>query len=298
LKSRRKQRQAAEAKIDTDKSNEPGHAQPPYPTLDQLRAEDREIEPAVVMIVSDEEGNVIRRVTAPVKAGFHRVAWDLRYPPPSPIELKEPEADVFQPPPGGPLVAPGKYTVRMAKRIDGVETVVSTPQTFNVVPLYLSIMQESDRASVLDFQKKAASVQRTLMGAGRATQEALTRIQYIRRALDEIAGPDPKLVAEVNRIDTALRDINDQLNGDPILRRANEPTLPSLLDRVNTAVNGLTTTAPPTATHREALTIAQQQAGPLLDRLHKLIEVDLAAVEKQLNERGAPWTPGRIPQLP
>jgi photosystem II stability/assembly factor-like uncharacterized protein len=298
LKSRRKQRQAAEAKIDTDKSNEPGHAQPPYPTLDQLRAEEREIEPAVVMIVSDEEGNVIRRVTAPVKAGFHRVAWDLRYPPPSPIELKEPEPDVFQPPPGGPLVAPGKYTVRMAKRIDGVETVVGAPQTFNVVPLYLSIMQESDRAAVLDFQKKAASIQRTLMGAGRATQEALTRIQYIRRALDEIAGPDPKLVAEVNRIDTALRDINDQLNGDPILRRANEPTLPSLLDRVNIAVNGLTTTAPPTATHREALAIAQQQAGPLLERLHKLIEVDLAAVEKQMNDRGAPWTPGRIPQLP
>ncbi|MEA2326937.1 MAG: hypothetical protein QOE68_1896 [Thermoanaerobaculia bacterium] len=298
LKSRRKQRQAAEAKIDNDKSNEPARAQPPFPTLDQLRAEEREIEPAVVMIVSDEEGNVIRRVSAPSKAGFHRVAWDLRYPPPSPIELKEPEVDVFSPPPGGPLVAPGKYTVRMAKRIDGVETVLGPAQTFNVVPLYLSIMQESDRAAVLDFQKKAASIQRTLMGAGRATQEALTRIQYIRRALDEIAGPDPKLVAEVNRIDIALRDINDQLNGDPILRRANEPTLPSLLDRVNTAVNGLTTTAPPTATHRESLDIAQQQAGPLIDRLHKLIEVDLVAVEKQMNERGAPWTPGRIPQLP
>src|SRR5207302_3451087 len=122
LKSRRKLRQAAEAKIDTDKSNEPGHAQPPYPTLDQLRAEDREIEPAVVMIVADEEGNVIRRVSGPAKAGFHRVAWDLRYPPPSPIELKEPEPDVFQQPPGGPLVVPGKYTVRVVKRVDGVDT--------------------------------------------------------------------------------------------------------------------------------------------------------------------------------
>ena len=296
LKSRRKQRQAAESKIDQDKSNEPGRAQPPYPTLDQLRAEDREIEPAIVMIVSDEEGNVIRRVSGSPKAGFHRVAWDLRYPPPSPIELKEPEPDVFQPPPGGPLVAPGKYTVRIAKRIDGVETQLGAPQTFNVVPLYLSIMQESDRAAVLDFQKKAAALQRTVMGASRATAEALTRIQYIRRALDEIAGPDPKLIAEVNRIDTALRDINDQLNGDPILRRSNEPSLPSLLDRVNTAVNGLTTTFPPTATHRESLTIAQQQTAPLLDRLHKLIEVDLASVEKQMNERGAPWTPGRIPK--
>ena len=194
------------------------------------------------------------------------MAWDLRYPPPSPIELKEPEPDVFQPPPGGPLVAPGKYTVRIAKRIDGVETPLGAPQTFNVVPLYLSIMQESDRAAVLDFQKKAASLQRTVMGASKVTQEAMTRIQYIRRAIDEIAGPDPKLVTQVNSIDAALRDINDQLNGDPILRRANEPSQPSLLDRVNTAVNGLTTTMPPTATHRESLTIAQQQVGPLLDR--------------------------------
>jgi hypothetical protein len=239
---------------------------------------------------------VIRRVSGPAKAGFHRVAWDLRYPAPNPIELKEPEGDVFSPPPGGPLVAPGKYTVRVAKRIDGVETPLGSPQTFNVVPLYLSIMKESDRAAVLDFQQKAAALQRTLMGAAGVTQESLTRVQYIRRALDEIAGPDPKLLAKVNTIDASLRDINDQLNGDPILRRANEPFAPSLLDRVNTAVNGLTTTAPPTATHREALAIAQQQTGPLLERLHKLIEVDLADVEKQMNARGAPWTPGRIPQ--
>jgi hypothetical protein len=184
------------------------------------------------------------------------------------------------------------------KRIDGVETALGSPQTFSVVPLYLSIMQESDRAAVIDFQKKAASLQRTVMGASRVTKEALTRIQYVRRALDEIAGPDPKLVAQVNSIDTALKDIDDRISGDPILRRANEPSAPSLLDRVNTAVNGLTTTSAPTATHREALTLAQQQAGALLERLHRLIETDLANVEKQMNALGAPWTPGRIPQLP
>jgi photosystem II stability/assembly factor-like uncharacterized protein len=299
LKSRRKVRQEQEDKLKSEKSNEPAKAAPPpYPTLEQLRAEDRELEPAVVLVVSDEEGNVIRRVTGPVKAGFHRVAWDLRYPPPSPIELKAPEEDVFQPPPAGPLVAPGAYKVQLVKRVDGADTPLGPAQTFNVVPLYLSLMKESDRAAVLDFQKKAAGVQRTMMAAARATQDALTRIQYIRRALDEIAGPDPKLVAQVNAIDTALRDVSDQLNGDPVLRRSNEPSLPSLLDRVNTAVNGLTTTQPPTATHREALAYVQQQAGPLLDRLHKLIDVDLANVEKQMNALGAPGTPGRIPQLP
>ncbi len=298
LKSRRQQRQEQEDKVKSEKqSTEPVKASQ-MPTLEQLRAEERELEPAIVLVVSDEDGNVVRRVSAPAKAGFHRVAWDLRYPPPSPIELKAPEEDVFSPPPEGPLAAPGTYKVQLVKRADGADTPLGPAQTFHVVPLYLSMMKESDRAAVLEFQKKAAAVQRTMMAAARVTQDALTRIQYIRRALDEIAGPDPKLVAQVNAIDTALRDVNDQLNGDPILRRSNEPSMPSLLDRINTAVNGLGTTQPPTATHREALAYVQQQAGPLLDRLHKLIEVDLANVEKQMNALGAPGTPGRIPQLP
>ncbi|HEY8713083.1 MAG TPA: glycosyl hydrolase [Thermoanaerobaculia bacterium] len=293
LRTRKKQRWESESK---DIGNEPAKA-PSYPTVEQLRGEERELDPAIVLTVADEEGNVVRRVIGPVKEGFHRVAWDLRYPPPSPIELKEPEPDVFSPPPPGPLAAPGKYTVRLAKRIDGVETSLGDPQTFNVVPLYLNIMQESDRATVLEFQKNASKLQRAVMGADKATADALTRVQLIRRALDQIAGPDPKLVAQVNAVDTALRDINDQINGDPVLHSHNEPFPPSLLDRVNTAVNGLATTSAPTATHRQSLAIAQQQATQILDRLRNVIGVDLANIEKQMNLLGAPWTPGRIPEL-
>ncbi|HEX9162076.1 MAG TPA: hypothetical protein VF980_10260, partial [Thermoanaerobaculia bacterium] len=177
------------------------------------------------------------------------------------------------------------------------ETPIGDAQTFNVVPLYLDLMQGSDRAAVLDFQKKASRLQRAVMGADKATAEALTHVQLIRRALDQIAGPDPKLVAKVNEAYAALHDINDQINGDPILRRANEPQPPSLMDRVNNAVNGLTTTLAPTATHREALDIAQKQTTDLLARLHKVVGTDLASIEQQMNALGAPWTPGRIPSF-
>src|SRR6185295_16711914 len=136
------------------------------------------------------------------------------------------------------------------------------------------------------------------MGADRANADAMARVQHIRRALDEVAGPDPNLVARVNAVDTALRDIDEAINGDAALRAQNEPAPPSLLDRVTTAVNGLTTTLPPTKTHRDALATAEQQFVPLLDRLRRAVEVDLAAIEKQLNEAGAPWTPGRIPTWP
>src|SRR3954466_9135666 len=63
LKSRRQQRLDAEAKLRKDAENEP----PPYPTPEQLRAEERELDPMVFAIVSDEEGNVVRRVSGSVK---------------------------------------------------------------------------------------------------------------------------------------------------------------------------------------------------------------------------------------
>ncbi|HEX2831535.1 MAG TPA: glycosyl hydrolase [Thermoanaerobaculia bacterium] len=291
LKSKKKQRQEAEAKIEKDGGNEPI----PYPTPEQIRAEQRELDPAVVLIVSDDEGNVIRRVSAPVSAGFHRIAWDLRYPPPSPIELTAPEADPFSPPPAGPLVVPGKYSARLVKRIDGVETPLADAQTFNVVPLYLSTMSEQDRQDVLAFQRRASRLQKALMGAARANDEALTRINYLRRAIDETENVDASLVTRLNAVEASLRDIDVALNGDPVTRAFVEPSAPSLLDRITTAVNGLGTTSAPTNTHREAMSIAEREIAPLLAKLRQAIEVDLVAIEKQLNAAGAPWTPGRIP---
>ncbi|MDP9193405.1 MAG: glycosyl hydrolase [Acidobacteriota bacterium] len=300
LENLRKQRWAQEAKLEKDGGNEPGKIERqiaiPYPTWDQLRAEQRELDPAIVLTVSDDDGNVIRRVTGPVTSGFHRVAWDLRYPPPSPIELNPEAPDQFATPIQGPLVAPGTYTARLTKRIDGIETALGAPQTFNVVPLHLSSMNESDRAKMLEFQKRASRLQKAIMGAARANEEALLRVKLIRGALDQIDGPDPKLVTRVNDVDKTLRDIDESINGDPTLRAANEPAPPALVDRITTAVNGFVTTVPPTNTHREALAIAEQQFVPLLARLKTAIETDLAAIEKELNTAGAPWTPGRIPE--
>ena len=292
LKSRKKLRWAEEARVEKAGGNET----PPYPSWEQLRAEERELDPAVVLVVTDEAGNVIRRVAGPVKAGFHRVAWDLRFPPPSPISLTEPEPNPFATPVLGPLVAPGAYRVRLYKRLNGVEIALGEAQTFNVVPLYLSTMSETDRAATLDFQRKAARLQREVLGANQATDDALQRIQYIRRALDQMEGADPQLVARVNAVHNALRDISDALGGDPIRGQRSEPAPPSLLDRVSNAVTGLTTTQPPTQTHRESLALAETDFAPLAARLRQAIETELRAIEQQLNTLGAPYTPGRLPR--
>lgn len=133
------------------------------------------------------------------------------------------------------------------------------------------------------------------MGASKATADALARVKLTRRAVDEVEGADPALIARVNAVDKTLRDIDDEINGDPVLKSRNEPHGPALTDHITNAVNGFTTTSAPTATHTESLAFAEKQFVPLLGRLRQTIEVELAAIDKDLNEAGAPWTPGRIP---
>ncbi|MGZ6988380.1 MAG: glycosyl hydrolase, partial [Thermoanaerobaculia bacterium] len=85
IETKRKARLAAEKKV-AEKGGDVF-----YPSWDALRTEAREEEPAVVLTVSDGAGNVVRRLTGPVKAGFQRVAWDLRYPAANPTQPKKSE---------------------------------------------------------------------------------------------------------------------------------------------------------------------------------------------------------------
>ena len=59
--------------------------EPEYPTPAQFRAEARDEDPQIVLTVSDVDGKVVRRVVGPATAGLHRVSWDLRYPPSTPV---------------------------------------------------------------------------------------------------------------------------------------------------------------------------------------------------------------------
>src|SRR5436190_24241225 len=134
-------------------------------------------------------------------------------------------------------------------------------------------MNESDRNAVLAFQKKAERLQKAVMGAARVTADALVRVQHVCRALDEIEGPDPKLVAQVNAVDKTLHDIDDALNGDPVLRGHQEADKPSLVERISNAVNGLTTTPAPTATQQEPWAFTDRRLDPRLTNLRRTIEV-------------------------
>jgi len=268
----------------------------PYPTLEDLRAEDRETTPVVNLVVRDAAGEVVRRVEASRNKGLHRVNWDLRYPSPSPTSLSRPR-DL--PPwvllPAGPLALPGTYTVTLTKEVDGETTDLADPVTFEVVPLELATFAAADRAEAMAFHRKAARLQRAVRGAVRVADETQTRIKYLRKAYLDTPGADPSLLAEVHGLEQRLDEILVALRGDPTLSKHEEAAPTSISQRAGTAVDWYVTSAP-TQTQRDAYRDAGDAFIQRLGELRTLIEQDLAALEAKFESAGAPWTPGRIPE--
>jgi len=286
-----------ERRHEAEKQAEKAGSDAPYPTMDELRAEDEEKEPAVVLTVRDESGEVVRRITGPRDKGIHRVAWDLRYPATIPTNINQPtDRPSSRRPPAGPLALPGSYTVSLAQEVDGVITTLAEPQVFEVIPLELATFAAKDRAEVLAFQKKVARLHRAVRGALRAAGEAQTRLAHLRKAVLDTPAADPKILVEIADLEQRLNQLLVKLRGDRTRTKRDEPAPPSINERVGQVRgNQWQTTSAPTQTQRDAYRHAGTEFGEVLAELRSLMAQDLIQLEDKLEAAGAPWTPGRIP---
>ncbi len=267
----------------------------PIPSWDALRREDREDPPAVVLTVLDEAGTVVKRITGPPGAGFHRVTWDLRHPAPTPVTGAPPRPrDDDDDGPSGPLTVPGRYQVRLALRADGVETPIGEPRSFRTVPVGQASMPAAEQAQVTAFNLETARLQRSVLGAGQALGEMETRLRLLTQAIEQT--PRAASLSDSARATrTAVQDLRAEYSGDQTIGGRNEPTPVTILGRLGRVIgSSWSTTTGPTATQRRSFEVAGQQFGEFLPKLRALAD-RLRRLEDLAEAAGAPWTPGRIP---
>jgi photosystem II stability/assembly factor-like uncharacterized protein len=291
IRSRREQRQQA------DRAAARRGEDVFYPSWDQLREEDLEEAPQMILTVSDEEGRVVRRLTGRTSAGVTSVTWDLRYPSARPITSGGGGGGFGGFGRGGgagPYVVPGTYTVALAKLVDGVTTPVGEPQNFEVYPLDDGTTPRS--AEVLAFQQQTARLQRAVLGTNAAAQEAMTRIGLLKRALDQTPNADPQISDDLRTLESNIRKIQWELSGDPTIRRRGEATPTSLIERLGRATSGWSSLLTEvTGLQREQYNIVAGEFSGILERLRPLIDVELVRIEEAAEAAGAPWTSGRLP---
>jgi len=258
------------------------------PSWDDLRTEDLEDTAEIVLTVEDAAGSPVRRIVGPATAGMHRVAWDLRWPALAPIKGAELAED------GGPLVAPGTYTVRLQQQVDGALTQIGEPQVFEAVPLGIATLPASDREALATFHRQAAELQRAVMATVEVVESTRQQIAAMRSAFDAT----PRLTADagprLRRLELGLAEAEVELFGDRTVQNRREPILPSITDRVERVMGATwSSTSATTTTHSRNYEIASAAFAELLGDLRRLIDEDLTALQRDLDEAGGPWTPGR-----
>jgi len=293
LQSLEDQRQKTEQEISKEGGDNP------YPSWEQLRREDREEAPAIILTVQDESGKVVQRITGPSGKGFHRVAWNMRYPAPDPVDLNP--SNNFAPwesAPKGPMALPGKYTVSLAKRVEGKLMDLSSAQSFTLKPLFEGGLVTDDRRALLDFQMQTYDLYRAVTGANRARGEIQNRIDHLLQAVSDTPSATEKQAQALRALNTRMQNLNVILNGDRTIAGRAERVPMSISGRIGTIVYSHwdSQSAVP-GNLRDSYAIADTQFRRALQEL-KSISADLAIVEAELQSEGAPWTPGRMPDWP
>ncbi|MGK2927359.1 MAG: hypothetical protein ACSLE2_17220, partial [Lysobacterales bacterium] len=285
LETRKEQRREAEKPL------EQAGEDTPYPGWPTLRSEEIEEAPAIVLTVRDSAGNLVRRIEGPVEAGFHRVAWDLRYPLSSPWTPEVPEPGYLQIP--GPLAAPGTYSVSLAKRVDGQLAELGAAHDFEVKPLLQRGLAGASPEEAVAFTQRLDGLNREVKGAGAALQQLLTEAVAIKDNL--LRSPAPQALRDRARaLELELLDLQQQLSGNETRSLYNEGGPVSIERRLEVAVLGtFRSTYGPTPTHRRSVEIASETFAGVKTEIARITNDALPALRSDLDAAGVPWTPGR-----
>ena len=267
-----------------------------YPDYESLKKETYEIAPQLVFVIKDSKGNIVKKVYQELKKGLYRFHWDMRYEYPNPIDLNESEFhDPWSEKRKGSLVLPGSYTVEMQLQDGTKTTLLVEPKGFNVIPLNNTVMPASNRETKVAFQTKVNRLYAEVSEVSAKIDEMKKKLKYIKEAIKTSNLAVADISKKVLDFEYKLTMVEKDLNGDPLKRRLDiDQKLPPAV-RVRKIISEQKySTASPTKTHEQSYNIAYSQFKPIEEEVQKLYEFEIKAIEKDLKEAEAPYTPGRL----
>ncbi|MFM7403461.1 MAG: VPS10 domain-containing protein [Erythrobacter sp.] len=279
LKTMRSEREKEATKAGTNSA---------FPSFDAMTTELQETEPTILLTVRNAEGNVVRRLKGPAKKGFHRVNWDLRYPDTGVARPVGPDGQE----PAGFLVAPGRYTVELAKRVRGQTVELVGPQPFMVEPMRNGALPQQPDA--YSFWEEVAAFDRSVTALGVTLSDARKKLDLLAIAVARTPGGDPAALDDrLAAIRAEALALDELLNGNAARNAINERTQPTIRSRLGIVQVGIFgSTYGPTQTHRAQLGYAKADFGAARDRVTTLVSATIPAFEAELIAAGGPWVQG------
>lgn len=275
----------------------------PQPTWRELELEGMEESSHLIFTIRDTDGNIIRRITQNPSKGINRVNWDLHYNNPSSTSV----SGSFNPTAGssgrrgggsGLLVMPGEYTVDLALWHQGELKQLAGPAKFLTKKPDIVTLPAANYKENIQFAREVSRLSVAMTGTTRLTNEMISKVEHIKQAIYATPEAGQDLMDKARALGRELEEINFQLNGvQPKASREETPPAQVPLNiRLSSVSYGFVgNISAITATEKESLAILKEEFPPVLEKLTKIVEMDIPSLEEELTKLNAPWTPGRKP---
>ncbi len=264
-----------------------------FPGWEEVEAEATQQKPSVFVLIKDASGNIIRRINGPVKKGFHRISWDLRYPTPEAIGLSNSYND------NGPqamMAAPGTYTAVLYKKMDGEITQLDGPIEFEVERLYQGALDGAPESEVVAFWRSYEDAIRDASHINLKLSNVLERVKAMNNALVKSRADAGDLDRQLFDVRESIHKLNSEINGSPAKVEVGEKTHTTIGQRLFAVERGVSRSLyGPTETSKRSLALAVKAMEDVKPRLESLIST-LDELARKLIAAGAPYVEGgRIP---
>jgi hypothetical protein len=278
----------------------------PQPTARELSLEEREIKPYLIFTITDEDGNIIRKLYKSASKGINRITWNFTYASYQPVRT-----DDFDPVSegggrgrsrwggGGISVMPGKYLASMAMYAKGEIQELAGPEPFVCKPLDLVTLPVTDPVAKEKWIMEMTEFAKTAYGAISYASELEGNINSIMQAIHQTPEAPPALMKEAAALDDELEEINYLIRGISVGASTEEtpPSPVSLSARLSAMSRSLYgNTGDISGIADQQFRILKKEFPVLLERIQRAGKA-IDELNAKLDEIRAPWTSGRVPKL-
>ena len=242
----------------TEKSGDPFK----YPTKEELLAESTEQKATLVFTIYNEDGNIMRKLTTPLKSGYNSITWDIGY-----LTRR------------GAKASPGTYKVAMDKNIDGEFTRLVEPQTFKVIS-NPHALGSPNYITNFSFQKEANALNRKVTSARGKIQDMNTRLKNMKVGLVNTPVEAHFLLPKIAELQKEIDAVSKIIIGGFGAKN-------TVASRIRFALNATSSAqANTTGAQKEQYDIAKNNFESRESTLEDLLKVKLPALEKEFVEAG------------
>lgn len=262
-----------------------------FPGWETLLDEKNESKNGMVLTIHNDQGEVVRRIDAPGKKGFHRVSWDLRYPVPNAVKMKADPPPQWGGPPTGLMAAPGTYTVTLSKRIMGEMTDIGESQTFEVKQLHKGSLPGASMKEVSAFWRGYEDAVRSSSALNIAMANTLKKVSRMNHALSNSKATSA-LDQRLHKVKLQVTNLSNQLSGNAVKLQVGEKTKPTIGDRlfaISRVVGG--SSYGPTTSATTNLDICHRQIKAIGKALQDA-RTEISAIAQEIRKQGGPWIEG------